>query len=93
MRKLIISLVIILMFAFSLNKLNPIKEEEPVKKMRPIKRHCFICIRCKRGYHQYCKTSCDCKCVKDSFSSLIKPSNSTKTINKTIVKPKIIKQE
>ena len=33
MRKLIISLVIILMFAFSLNKLNPIKEGKPTKEI------------------------------------------------------------
>ena len=93
MRKLIISLVIILMFAFSLNKLNPVKEEEPVKKKRPIKKRCFICIRCIKGYHQYCSSSCNCKCVKDSFSPFTKHSNSTKTINKIIAKPKIIKQE
>ena len=36
MKKLIVSLVIILMFSFSLNKNNPIKEEKQVKKNKLI---------------------------------------------------------
>ena len=72
MRKLIIFLVIILMFSFSLNKYNPIKEESIVKEIKTSTSKPCIRIRC------YCKKApCICPCIPKS-NLLIKPSKSTK---------------
>ena len=70
MRKLIIFLVIILMFSFSLNKYNPIKEESTVKEIKTSTSKPCIRIRC------YCKKApCICPCKSNH---LIKISKSTK---------------
>ena len=66
MRKLIISLVIILMFAFSLSKNNPIKEEKQVKKNKLIS----LLIRCN------CQRN-PCPCGGISDRSFMKKSKST----------------
>ncbi len=85
MRKLIISFVFILMFAFSLNKLNPVKEEKNtngIKKV-PFKKDCFVGITCMVGYYLSCDFRCNCKCVLYKIWPFIKPSKSTKgKINK-----------
>ena len=66
MRKLLVSFVIILMFAFSLNKYNPIEEKKLVKGIKHVPRvfrpRC-VCIRYP------------CPCRGDP---IIKPSNPTK---------------
>ena len=67
MRKLIIALVIILMFSFSLNKYNPIKEESQIKEKKTLSRkNCVPICRC-------CRAPCLCPCLP-----IIKPSKSTK---------------
>ena len=92
MKQLIISLVIILMFDFSLNKINPITVEvkKPIVPNKEIENEkikpCFICVKCGRDYALYCSSRCQCKCVKRSNWPFIKPSNSTTT---KIIKPKL----
>ena len=72
MRKLIISLVIILMFSFSLNKSNPIKEESQTKEKKTSSRKLCVPIQC------YCKKApCICPCMHKP-NPLIKPNKSTK---------------
>ena len=68
MRKLIIALAIILMFSFSLNKYNPIKEESQTKEKKALSRKNCVRIPCR-----CCKAPCICPCVP-----IIKPSKSTK---------------
>ena len=76
MRKLIISLVIILLFAFSLSKNNPIKEEKQVKKNKLVS---FLGIKCK------CFMS-PCPCGGMSNSGFMKLSKSTfKKISKNSI--------
>ena len=75
MRKLIIFLVIILMFCFSINKYNPIKEESIVKEIKTSTSKPCIRIRC------YCKKApciCPCKHKSNPLIKIIKPTKETK---------------
>ena len=72
MRKLITFLFIILLFSFSLNKYNPIKDKSPAKEKKTSSNKPCIRMPC-----MCIKAPCRCPCIP-KLPHLIKPSKSTK---------------
>ena len=66
------------MFAFSLNKLNPIKEGKPTKEIgHSKKKDCIVGLIYKGDHYEYCDQNCHCLCYLKNKFPLIKPSKST----------------